>query len=98
MNSRPGIALFHREESAAVTPYLYGKGQTTMVDGRSRRDTYRYHFKVGNRIVHRGITRNLEQREEQHQRRWGGGRIVKIGRMVTWDTALAWERAGGRQI
>ena len=69
-----------------------------MVDGRSRRDTYRYHFKVGKRIVHRGITRDLKQREKQHQRRWGGGHIVKIGRMVTWQSALAWERAGAPRV
>ena len=29
-----------------------------------RRDTYKYYFKVGNKIVHGGITGDLERREE----------------------------------
>lgn len=32
------------------------------------RDTYKYHFKLGNKIVHTGITNNLDRREQEHQR------------------------------
>ena len=70
----------------------------TMAVRQAPRDTYRYHFKVGNEIVHRGITRNLDQRANQHRRRWPKGHIVKIGAMVSWESGLAWERAGGPRI
>lgn len=30
------------------------------------RNTYKYDFKIGNKIVHSGITKNLERREAQH--------------------------------
>ena len=57
------------------------------------RDTYKYHFKKGNRIVHTGITDNLERREAEHQLNFGkDGHILQIGRATTRDAALAWER------
>jgi len=31
------------------------------------RDTYKYHFKRGHRIVHTGITNDLERRESEHK-------------------------------
>lgn len=30
-------------------------------------DTYKYHFKVGNVIVHGGITNNLQRRKREHK-------------------------------
>lgn len=59
------------------------------------RDTYKYHFKVGNKIVHRGITKELDRREREHQQTWPKGRITQIGYRTTWTAALAWERRGG---
>jgi hypothetical protein len=68
------------------------------------RDTYKYHFKVGNLIVHRGITDNLYAREYEHQNSgkytmynnvryyWSNGHIVQIGNKTTREAALAWER------
>ena len=32
------------------------------------RDTYKYHFKRGNKILHTGITNDLDRREGEHQR------------------------------
>ena len=32
-----------------------------------KRDTYKYDFKVGNKIVHSGITNDLERREDEHR-------------------------------
>jgi len=60
----------------------------------NNRDTYKYHFKVGNRIVHRGVTNDLERREAEHQqeRGWSGGHIKKVGYRTTRNAALAWER------
>jgi hypothetical protein len=74
------------------------------------RDTFKYHFKVGNVIVHRGITNNLSVREASHQRSgrytmhngqrlyWLGGHIVKIGIATTHDEALRWERGQHNQF
>ena len=47
------------------------------------RDTNKYQFKVGNKIVHGGITKDLERREAEHQQKWPNGHIKKVGRMTT---------------
>ena len=57
------------------------------------RDTYKYHFKRGNRIVHVGITNDLERREGEHRQSFGDdGHIRQVGRATTRDAALKWER------
>ena len=56
-----------------------------------KRDTYKYHFKKGKRIVHSGITEDLDRREEEHQEKWPGGHIKQIGRKTTEDAAREWE-------
>lgn len=57
------------------------------------RDTYKYHFKRGRRIVHTGITNDLERRESEHKQSLGpDGHILKVGRATTRDAALKWER------
>lgn len=60
------------------------------------RNTFKYHFKQGNRIVHRGITNDLERRESEHNNNYGSGRIVKVGNKTTREAALKWERNGGK--
>lgn len=56
------------------------------------RDTYRYHFVEGNRIVYSGITTDLGKREQEHKRRFGeGGHIKQVGRATTRDAGLQWE-------
>jgi len=62
------------------------------------RDTYKYHFKRNGKIVHRGITNDLERREAEHQVRYPGGRIKQIGNKTTRGGALKWERQGGRRV
>ena len=56
-------------------------------------NTYKYHFKVGNKIVHIGVTDNLDTREQQHRNHngWGKGHIKQVGDKTTRDAALAWE-------
>lgn len=62
------------------------------------RDTYKYHFKKGNRIVHTGITEDLDRREQEHQRRYGeSGHITQVGRRTTKEAALEWEREQARR-
>ena len=56
------------------------------------RDTYRYHFIQGDRIVYSGITTDLKTREREHKQRFGeDGRIKQVGPATTRDTGLVWE-------
>tara|TARA_B100000315_G_scaffold129218_1_gene118877 strand:+ start:418 stop:615 length:198 start_codon:yes stop_codon:yes gene_type:complete len=59
------------------------------------RDTYKYHFKVGNKIVHGGITNDLERREDEHKQKWSKGHIKQIGRKTSEDAARRWEKSKG---
>ncbi len=63
----------------------------------AERDTYKYHLKVGNKIVHRGITNDLERRQVEHQAQFPGAKIEQIGRRTTRDAAFKWERDGGKR-
>lgn len=56
---------------------------------------YNYYFKVGNKIVHGGMTEDLEQREKQHQQKWPKGHIVKVGNAKTEEGARKWEEKKG---
>ena len=59
------------------------------------RDTYKYLFKVRNKIVHGGITDDLERREAEHQQRWPKGHIVQEGHRTTEEAAREWEKDKG---
>lgn len=56
------------------------------------RDTYKYHLKLGNKIILRSITDDLVQREANHQKEFPGSRVVQVGRRTTRQGALEWER------
>ena len=58
----------------------------------SVRDTYKYAFKIGNKIVYFGVTNDLERREAEHQTRWPDGHVVQVGYRTTRQAALVWER------
>ena len=64
----------------------------------SNRDTYRYHYIQDGSIAHRGVTNDLDRREDEHQADFGSGWIKQIGPRVTRDTGLKWERDGGKRI
>jgi predicted GIY-YIG superfamily endonuclease len=59
------------------------------------RDIFKYQFKVGGKIVHGGITDDLERREQEHQQEWPKGHIVQVGRKTTEDAAREWEKDKG---
>ena len=59
------------------------------------RDTYKYQFKVGNKIIHGGITNDLDRREQEHQQKWPKGHITQVGRRTTEDAARRWTNAKG---
>ena len=58
----------------------------------AERDTYKYHLIKGRRIVHRGITNDLERRQREHQKTRPGSEIRQVGRKTTREAALKWER------
>jgi predicted GIY-YIG superfamily endonuclease len=60
-----------------------------------KRDTYKYHFKIGNKIVHGGITDDLERREMEHQQKWPKGHITQVGLRTTEEAAIEWEKKKG---
>jgi len=57
-----------------------------------RQDTYKYQVRVGKKVVHMGITTDLERRVREHKREFPKGKIVQVGRMTTRDLAMRWER------
>ena len=58
------------------------------------RDTYKYHFKMGNKIVYAGITNNIDRREGEHQKEpgWDKGHIKQVGQRIRYDVARDWEK------
>ena len=61
------------------------------------RDTFKYHLKQGQKVVHRGITNDLERREQEHQQENPETSIRQVGRRTTREAALQWERQGGKR-
>ena len=59
------------------------------------RDTYKYQYKVGNKVVHGGITNDLERREAEHQQKWPKGHITQVGHRTTEEGARKWEEDKG---
>jgi len=57
----------------------------------SNRDKYKYHFKIGNKIVYSGITNDLDRRESEHQNDHPKGHIRQVGRRTTENAARAWK-------
>ena len=66
------------------------------------RDTYKYNLKEGNKIIHTGITNDLERRESEHQQNYGNNvHIKKVGNQTTREAALKWEdeqRKNGKPV
>lgn len=64
----------------------------------SKRNHYRYNLRDGGKIVYKGITKNQEQRLEQHKdngKRFTNMQIV--GPRVRKDTAERWEEESLQQ-
>ncbi|MBA7589091.1 hypothetical protein ES708_31166 [subsurface metagenome] len=63
----------------------------------AKRDTYKYHVIKDRKVVHRGITDDLERREGEQQEKFKDSHIKQIGRRTTREKGLAWERRGGKR-
>ena len=60
-----------------------------------RFDTFKYQFKVDNRIVDGGVTHDLAMHERWLQKAWPGGHITQVGRITTMEAARKWEKQKG---
>ena len=65
----------------------------------TNRIIYKYHFKKGNKIVHTGITNDIDRREAEHQSESGysKGHIKQVGFRTTREAALTWEQEQKKQ-
>ncbi len=61
----------------------------------ARYNTYRYVFKIGNKIVYGGITNDLERREQEHQQDHPKGHIKQVGNKTTKNAARKWQKDKG---
>ena len=59
----------------------------------NKRDTAKYDFlNTKGRIIHSGITKDLDRREGELRRQYNqSGHIRQVGRKTTREAALAWE-------
>jgi len=64
----------------------------------SKRDTFTYKLRQGRKVVHSGITNNLERRESKHQSQFPNSKISKVGRAKTREGALEWESTQSKTI
>ena len=61
-----------------------------------KRTHYKYQFKRGNKILHGGITEDLDRREGEHRRDIDPkGHITQVGRRTTEEAARNWEKDKG---
>ena len=57
------------------------------------RNTAKYVFKIGKKVVHGGITtRELAEREQEHRQKRPKGHIKQVGRRTTEEAARKWEK------
>lgn len=62
----------------------------------AKRDWHTYEFKKGNKILHKGITQDLDRRESEHKANLdSGGHIMKVGHAKTEKGARQWEKDEG---
>ncbi len=63
----------------------------------TERDTYKYHLKRGNKILHSGITNDLDRREKEHKSDYGKDvHVQKVGNRTTKEGAKEWEKEQDR--
>lgn len=63
----------------------------------AERDTYKYQLKEGRKAIYRGITYDLERRGVEHRKDYPSATIKQVGRRTTRESALKWERNGGKR-
>ncbi len=68
----------------------------------TNRDIYKYYLKRGNKILHAGITNDLQRREYEHQQKYGNKvHIKQVGNRTTREAGFQWEaeqRENGKPV
>ncbi len=67
------------------------------VGEQKTRTHFKYHFKVGNKILHGGITKDIDRREKEHKQNSPDGRIIQVGRRTTEEAARKWKKDKGHR-
>lgn len=55
----------------------------------------KYVVKVDGKTVHKGITTDLDRREDEHKRKWAKAKITQVDGSVTEESAREWEEEQG---
>jgi len=63
----------------------------------AEKDTYKYQLKEGRKAVYRGVTYDLARRGVEHRKDFPNATIKPVGRRTTRESALKWERNGGKR-
>ena len=61
------------------------------------RETFKYQFKDVNKVLHIGITNDLDRRESEHKREWPEGHIKQVGRKTPARQHLDGNEKGGKR-
>jgi len=61
----------------------------------SKRNTYKYLVKRGNKVLDGGITKDLKRREQKRQREYPRSHLMKVGIRTTEEGARKWEKKKG---
>jgi hypothetical protein len=64
---------------------------------KQKRIYVKYKVKVGNKVVHGGITTDPARRLREHRIKWPTCHMIIIGRRVSKDSGLDWEADNGFQ-
>lgn len=75
-------------------PVTAGFAMEKLMD--NSKNTYKYVLKVGEKVVHRGVTNDLERRQAEHRVRWPDGQVEPVGEKTTMEQALIWMRDGAQ--
>ena len=59
----------------------------------SKRNTYKYELKDGNKVLYVGITNDTERREQEHSQKKEFGHMNIIGNRTTRESAKNWEES-----
>jgi hypothetical protein len=52
----------------------------------------KYDVVIGGKIIHSGITKDLERRKQEHKMEWPNAIIKQVGGPVTEESAREWEK------
>jgi hypothetical protein len=78
-------------ESVVRAEWTHIKSAKVTYQSTTRRNWYRYEFKVGNTVRHAGITQDPHRREIEYRLLWPAGRLVILCPAMSARAAREWE-------